>query len=264
MPFGLTNAPATFQRVMQRMPNGLPFTLAYLDDIIVFSRDATAHYQHLDMVLKRLMRCNFKVNSKKCRFFAPEVKYLGFLVSGTGIKADPEKTAVVKNWPVPTNAKKLQRFLGLCSFYHRFLGGTAQLTAALYALCKKGVGWIWTKHHQEAFDKLKTKLTNLPQLSHPDSNLPFDVHVDASNVGLGAVLVQAGRPVAFASRVLTSAEKNYSATEKKCLAVVWALDHFHPYICGATLTVYSNHAALKWIMSRQAPRGRIARWLMIL
>lgn len=101
-------------------------------------------------------------------------------------------------------------------------------------------------------------------LSHPDPNLPFDVHVDASNVGLGAVLVQAGRPVAFASRTLTSTEQNCSATEKECLAVVWALDYFHPYVYGATVTVYSEHAALKWIMSRQAPRGRIARWTMTL
>lgn len=154
--------------------------------------------------------------------------------------------------------------LGILFVLSPVWGGTAETAAPLYALCKKGRPWVWERQHQQAFEALKSKLISLPMLSHPDPNLPFDVHVDASNVGLGAVLVQAGRPVAFASRTLTSTEQNCSATEKECLAVVWALDYFHPYVYGATVTVYSEHAALKWIMSRQAPRGRIARWTMTL
>lgn len=125
MPFGLTNAPATFQRVMQHVLQGLPFAMAYLDDVIVFSKDDKTLCQHLDEVLKRLVQYNLKVNEKKCRFFAREVKYLGFLVSGAGIRADPQKTEAIKTWPVPKSVKELQRFLGFCSLYHRF-GGALQ------------------------------------------------------------------------------------------------------------------------------------------
>jgi hypothetical protein len=130
-------------------------------------------------------------------------------------------------------------------------------------LVRKDTELNWSKEHNKAFQMLKDRLTALPEMAFPDSALPYDMHTDASDVGIGAVLVQQGRPIAFASRTLTSAESNYSTTEKECLAIVWALGIFHPYVYGADLTIFTDHAALRSILSTKTPKGRIARWIML-
>jgi predicted aspartyl protease len=263
MPFGLTNAPASFQRCMSMAIGQVGFALIYLDDIIVFSPNEEKHKQHLRTILGKLQQAGLKLNRTKCKWFKEEVRFLGYIVSGSGIKADPEKTEAIRTWPTPTSQKALQRFLGICAFYHRFIEGLSTVAAPLYKLLRKDTDWNWDNEQAKAFQTLKDRLTALPEMAFPDSALPYDMHTDASDVGIGAVLVQQGRPIAFASRTLTSAESNYSTTEKECLAIVWALGIFHPYVYGADLTVYTDHAALRSILSTKTPKGRIARWIMM-
>ncbi|KAG1031847.1 hypothetical protein G6F57_011679 [Rhizopus arrhizus] len=249
-------------RFMHTVLKGLPRCMVYLDDVILHSRTEEEHLEDLHRVLERLQSCNLKISLNKCQFFQPEVKFLGFLVSGAGIRSNPERTKVIKTWPTPTGTKALMRFLGFCVFYHKFIRDLSLTAKPLYNLLKKDVPFDWSPAAQEAFEKLKTQIMEMPTLAYPNPNQPYDLHCDASNVGLGAALVQGGRPIAFASRTLAPAEENYHTTEKECLAVRWALDHFHPLVHGAKLTVHTDHAALKSILSTKAPNGRIARWIM--
>lgn len=240
--------------------------MVYLDDVIVYSKDEKQHEQDVKALLERLEQYNLKISLKKCQFFKKDVRFLGFFVSGDGIRSDPSKVDAISTWPVPGNVKSLQRFLGFCAFYHRFITDLSSTAAPLYRLLKKDDKFEWNSGRQKAFDALKKRILVLPTLAYPDADpaLPYDLHCDASDVGLGASLVQEGRPVAFASRTLTTAEKNYTTTEKECLAIVWALNYFHPYVYGAALTIYTDHAALKSILSTKMPRGRIARWILTL
>lgn len=264
LPFGVANGPSNFMRFMHTVLKGLPRCMVYLDDVILHSRSKEEHLEDLHRVLEqRLQSCNLKISMKKCQFFKHEVKFLEFLVSGNGIRSNPENTKVIKTWPVPTGTKALMRFLGFCVFYHKFIKDLSITAKPLYNLLKKDVSFRWTEQAQKAFDTLKQQVMDMPTLAHPNPDLAFDLHCDASNVGLGAALVQVGRPVGFASRTLTAAETNYHTTEKECLAVRWALDHFHPLVHGARLTIYTDHAALKSILStKKTPKGRIARWIM--
>lgn len=263
MPFGVCNGPATFQRMSNQVLQGLSaFSMVYIDDIIIFSKDSTTHMDHCDQVFARLDKWNLKIHLGKCHFFKAEVKFLGFFVSGKGIRHNPDKVKAILEWPKPKTTQELRRFLGMCAFYHKFLRSLSSIAAPLYRLTGKMEMKEWDEKADKAFDKLKTRLAELPMLRYPDSNIPYEMHTDASDSGLGAVLVQEGRPVSFASRSLTTAEANYTATEKECLAVVWALRYFRPYIHGASLTIFTDHMALKAIVSSSNPKGRIARWIM--
>lgn len=263
LPFGVVNGPSSFMRLMHMVLRGMKNTLVYLDDVICFSKTKEEHEKNLEELLKRLDKFNLKISLKKCQFFQKEVKFLGFLVGGSGIRSDPEKVEVVKNWPVPKDVKGLQKFLGFCAFYHRFIANLSDIAKPLNTLLKKEVKpFSWTTEANRAFNILKDKMVTLPTLAYPNPALPYDLHTDASNIGLGIALVQSGRPVAFASKTLSPAERNYSTTEKECLAIVWALNYFYPYLYGAVFTIYTDHAALKSILSTKMPRGRIARWIL--
>ncbi|KAG0974626.1 hypothetical protein G6F29_012091 [Rhizopus arrhizus] len=264
MPYGCVNGPPSFSRLMSIVCKGLPRTVFFFDDACIFSRTLEEHKQDVDRFLARLDKYNLRINPKKCQWFSKEVKFLGFLVSGEGIRSNPEKVKVVKEWKAPVNKKGLLRFLGFAVFYHKFIDSLSSKAKPLYALLKKDVDYSWTQEAQQAFEQIKQDLISLPTLAYPNPQLPYDLHCDASDVGLGACVVQLGRPIAFASRTLNSAETNYTTTEKECLAIVWALKQFHPYLYGSKFTIYTDHAALKSILSTRLPRGRLARWIMAL
>ncbi|SAL97626.1 hypothetical protein [Absidia glauca] len=264
LPFGVVNGPASFKRFMHGVLRGLGRTMVYLDDVIIYSKSVEQHEQDLRLVLARLAKYDFKISRNKCQFFCKEVKFLGFLMSGNGVRSDPIKTEPIKNWPQPTSAKDVQQFMGLCAFYHKFMENLSTKAKPLYALLKADKTFEWTPQAQAAFEELKTRLIKLPTLAYPDPQQPYDLHTDASNIGIGAVLVQHGRPISYASRTLQASEINYHTTEKECLAIVWALNHFYCYLYGATFTIYTDHAALKSILSTKMPRGRIARWILTL
>ncbi|KRY64642.1 Retrovirus-related Pol polyprotein from transposon [Trichinella pseudospiralis] len=267
MPFGLCNAPATFQRLMDVALRGLTWSscLAYLDDIIVFGRTAREHTDRLERVLQRIAETGLKLKPQKCHLMRKTVRFLGHVLSENGISTDEEKTRAVKEWATPCCPSEVRQFLGLASYYRRFIKNFSMVSAPLNALLRKGSHWKWTAECQTAFDKLKHMLCTAPVLTFPDFNLPFIVDVDASAEGIGAVLSQPShgneRVVAYASRTLTKAERRYCVTRKELLALVWSIKEFRPYLYGQQFDVRTDHSCLRWLRNFKEPEGQVARWL---
>lgn len=267
--FGLTNAPATQQRLVDQLFGDMEFkTFAYLDDIIIISSTFEEHVSRLLRVLDKLKNANLTVNFEKCKFFRSELRYLGYVVDARGLRTDPEKVEAIINFPTPTNRKELKRFLGTATWYRRFVPNFSTVAGPLNKLTsngKKSPPFVWSQEADAAFNALKESLVSAPVLSCPDYSLPFEVHTDASNYGVGAMLTQTlngkEHPIAYMSRSLTGAEKNYSITERETLAVLTAVEHWRCYLeNGQTFTVYTDHSALKWFLSLDNPTGRLARW----
>jgi transposase InsO family protein len=271
MPFGLANAPATFQRVMDVVLSGLNLNvcLVYLDDIIVFSRTVEDHMDRLRALFDRLRSANLKLKPSKCQLLKLRVEFLGHVVSARGIETDPKKIDSVSQWPTPCNLGELRSFVGLCSYYRRYVKDFATIASPLHELTRKNAKFLWTESCHQAFDELKRRLTTAPVLAMPDDEGTYILDTDASNQGIGAVLsqIQAGeeRVVAFASRVLSGPERNYCATRKELLAVVTYMKHFRPYLLGGRVfTIRTDHAALQWLRRTPEPVGQQARWLEIM
>ena len=271
MPFGLTNAPGVFQRLMEKVLAGLnpddgpDYVAVYIDDVLVFSRTLEEHLQHLCNVIQRLSEAGLKLKPSKCRFIREEVEYLGHVITPYGLKTNPRITSSVKGFPRPRNMTELRRFLGLCSYYRRFVHNFSKIASPLRALTRKDAEFSWTTEREHSFQTLKQKLTSTPVLAYPSFDKSFILETDASIEGIGAVLSQPQEdamvhPVAYASRSLTAAERNYSITELETLAVVWAITHFIPYLYGHDVTVITDHTAVKAILQTPNPSGKHARW----
>ena len=200
MPFGLTNAPSTFQALMNEVlrPYLKRFVLVFFDDILVYSKDLATHAEHLLLVFSLLRQNSLVVNKKKCDFGVAQVEYLGHLVSAQGVAADPKKTEAMINWLTPRDIKGLWGFLGLTGYYCHFVQNYGAIAKPLTDLTKKDC-FSWTDRAQLAFDRLKAAMADLPTLAIPDFSKEFTVEIDASSQGLGAVLSQGGRPIAFLS-----------------------------------------------------------------
>ena len=240
--FGLTNAPDTFQNIMNDVLKDVigKFVLVYLDDIVIFNRNEDEHMLHLKTVLELLRKHKLYANLSKCKCVKSELKFLGHIISAKGIQVDPAKVAAVKDWPVPQSKHDMQKFLGLANYFHKFIMGYAQLVAPLQLLSKKDKDYAWTKECDAAFTEVKNALCTAPVLALPDLQRPFEVICDTSGVGLGAVLVQDGRPIAFWAKHLTEAEQNYAGGEQEMLAVVHALELWHCYLDGPNFTVVTD------------------------
>ena len=271
MPFGLCNAPATFQRVMQAVLAGLEWNscFVYLDDILIASRTLEEHLRHIKEVFGRLRDAGLRLKPKKCLFLRNEVPYLGHVISADGIRPDPAKTDKVKSFPVPHDVTTLRQFIGLASYYRRFVPGFAKIAAPLHALTKKDVPFNWTPQCDEAFCKLKDLLVTAPVLAYPHfgSDKEFILETDASGLGLGAVLSQQQddgfiHPIAYASRSLNSHEQNYCISELETLGLVWAVRYFRPYLLGHHTIVYTDHSACLSLLNTPRPSGKLARWAM--
>jgi len=259
---GLTNAPATFQTVMNRIfhPYIKKFVVVYIDDILVFSKTEAEHQAHLRIVLDLLRQEKFYVCKAKSMFAQTEVRYLGHIVDSEGIRPDPKKVEAVQSWPVPKNVSDVRSFLGLCNYFRKFMDHYSEVAIPLTNLTRKNVPFDWTGRCQDAFEKLKLLLTRAPLLRTPDSSLPYEVVTDASDLGLGAVLLQEGHPIAFESRKLNSAELNYTVTEKEMLGVVHALKVWRCYLEGADFTVYTDHVSNTFFQTQPNLSRRQARW----
>ena len=271
MPFGLTNVPAVFQRLMQGVlaglnpPEGPDFVSVYLDDVIVFSWTLDDHLHHLSLVIDRLAGAGLKLKPSKCHFISQRLQYLGHLLTPEGIRPNPDRIAAVRNYPTPTSVKGVRQFLGLASYYRRFVKNFARIAQPLHALTQKGPSFYWSPQCEEAFSLLKRNLTESPILVYPDFDQDFILETDASAMGLGAVLSQRARdgrvhPVAYASRSLSPQEKRYAVTELETLAVVWAVTHFHAYLYGHNVNVFTDHSAVKAVLETPSPNGKHARW----
>ena len=267
LPFGLCNAPATFERLMETVLSGLHWVslLVYLDDVIVFGDSVEGHLKNLREVFERFRAAKLKLHPKKCQLFRREVNFLGHIVARDGVRTDPAKVSAVVDWPVPTTRKQLQSFLGLCSYYRRFVKGFATLAAPLHALTKPRCRFEWNSDCDESFQRLKQALTTSPVLAYPDLSQKFILDTDASGHGIGAVLSQkvgeTEQAIAHYSRTLTSAERNYCATRRELLAIVDAVRHFHHFLYGSNFVIRSDHASLQWLRHLRDPEGQLARWL---
>ena len=269
LPFGLRNSPITFQKTMAEVLKGLLFKtcLIYLDDIIVWGDCLECHKKNLQEVFDRLEKANLTLKASKCEFAMEEITYVGHILSSAGVRPNPEKVSVVKNFPTPKNVKQLRQFLGLSQYYRRFQKNFAQISKTLYDLTRKDIKWDWTEEREKAFQTLKNNLITPPILAYPDPNRPYIISTDASMNGLGYVLSQKDehnleRVIAYSGRALRKAEKNYSITELEALSVVAAFKQFHPYIYGNFVTLRTDHKALQYIYKNKTSKGRLMRWVL--
>ena len=266
MPFGLINASSTFQRLMDKVVSGLPSVAAYIDDVFVFSTSWEEHLEALDKTLARLAEAGLKCKLAKCSFGGDSVKCLGQLVTQHGVSIDEDKIQAIKDLPRPMDATGVRSFIGCVNYFSNFIKDYAQIAAPLINLTKKKVSWDWTPACEEAFQLLKQKLCQKPVLAMPDfsdKHETFRLHTDWSKSAVGAVLLQREKgtgiehPIAFASRILTSAERIYAPTEGECLAVVWAVKKFRHYLHGRPFEIHTDHQVLKWLARRYLDRRKL-------
>ena len=269
LPFGLRNASSCFQRTMDyvMIKQTGRNTVHFIDDILVYSPTPEQHVDDLHETFTTLLNAGLTVNEKKCKFFRHEVKFLGFLVSGDGIRIDPSKYHTISEFPRPTDLKSLLRFLGLCSWLHKFLPGLATIAEPLNRLKRRDIPFEWNDDCELAFTKLKTMVRDSIALTLPNFDLPFEIHCDASQIGLGACLVQVvngnRRVIAFHSRTLNRHERNWSTTEKELICIIWALESWAEYLDPSKVTIiYSDHQSLSWLYKKKDLKGKHARWIM--
>ena len=280
MPFGLTNAPGTFQRLMNKILKPVLYisALVYLDDIIVFSKSIDEHIEHLATVFKLLAEAGLKLKLNKCEFFRDKIDYLGHVVSREGVAPNEQKIISITNYPVPKNVKEVSSFLGLASYYRKFIRAFAEKAHSLTKLTRKNVAWEWGNEQKEAFKCIQNCLTSKPLLRYPDFTREFIVYTDASGYGIGAVLAQVQRlphsedtgsvssdqevVIAYSSKHLNDREAKWSTTEKEAFAIIHAIDVFKPYLYGRKFTVITDHKPLEWLMTKVEPSGRLARWAL--
>lgn len=271
MPFGLTNAPSTFQRMMNSVLRGLTWVtcLVYLDDIVIYTRGGIErHVLELACVLERLSIAGLTLKLKKCRFATQRMEYLGHELSCEGVRPLERLVSAVREFPRPKDAAEVKRFVHLAGYYRRFVQGFGSIMAPLTKMLRKDADWEWASTQEAAFEHIKLVLTSKPLLIYPNFHLPFRVVTDASKIGLGACLMQDNgqgwQPVAYASKVTSKTEENYGITELECLAVVWAIKLFRPYLYGRRFTIVTDHAALKWLMTSPNLTGKLHRWALTL
>ena len=266
--FGLVNAPATFQACMDRMlrPYIDKFVVCYLDDILIYSKTKEEHLHHLRLVLDILRKHQLYAKLSKCHWVQEQVEYLGHVVSADGVRMDPRKVAAVRDWPVPSGVQELRKFLGLTNYFRKFVARYSIVAAPLTSLTRQNAflsAAAWTPACQLAFDELKRAVAEDIVLSFPDYSAPFRVELltDASLHGSGAVLLQNGRPVAFASKKFSSAERNYTTGEQELLAVVHALREWRCYLEGRSFVVKTDHKPLTYLQGVPTLNRRQARWM---
>jgi hypothetical protein len=236
------------------------FVVVYLDDILIFSKTAKEHLSQLRQVLQTLRENQFYAKPKKCDFMKEEISFLGHRVSANGIKVDPEKVRTVADWKVPKDVHGVCSFLRLANYFRRFLQGYSKMVVPLTNLTRKDKRWKWTEECQEAFENVKHALTNAPVLAPPELQKPFEMVLDASGVGLGAVLLQDGRPVAFKSRKRSPAEQNYTVTQQEMLGVIHALKTWQCYLEGSVFTNVTDHCPNTFFDTEVNMSRRQARW----
>ena len=246
MPFGLTNAPAVFMALMNKVFAEYldHFTVVFIDDVLVYSKSKEEHEEHLRTSLQLLKDNQLYAKLSKCEFWLEQVAFLGHVISRKGLAVDQSKVEAVVSWKRPSSVTEIRSFLGLAGYYRRFVQGFSSIAAPLTKLTRKNVPFIWTDHCEESFQELKKRLTTAPILTLPSGSGGFVIYTDASNVGLGCVLMQNDKVVAYGSRQLKEHEKNYATHDLELAAVVFALKMWRHYLYGEKFEVHSDHRSL--------------------
>ncbi|KAG5875773.1 hypothetical protein JTB14_022482 [Gonioctena quinquepunctata] len=238
---------------MLRIGYDLEHVFVYLDDIVIVTSTFEQHLQILEEAFRRLREANLTVSVDKCQFFRPEMRYLGYVVNRNGLHVDPDKVKAMLDIPSPTNVSEVRRIVGTFSWYRRFVESFSSIIAPITALLRKCSKFEWTSDCDSSFRRIKEKLVAAPILSCPDYSKPFAVQTDASGFGVGAVLTQphedGDRVIAYLSRSLTRQERNFTTTERECLAVLWAIEKLTPYLEAVEFTVVTDHYSLLWLQT---------------
>jgi hypothetical protein len=263
MPFGLTNAPAAFMDLMNRVfqPYLDQFVIVFIDDILVYSRSREEHAGHLRIVLQTLRDRHLFAKFDKCDFWMTKIHFLGHVISKEGIVVDPSKIDAVLRWERPRNATEIRSFLGLAGYYRRFIEGFAKIASPLTKLTRKAVRFVWSSSCEDSFQELKKRLTTAPVLALLDSIGGFVVYSDASLIGLGCVLMQRGRVIAYGSRQLKPHEGNYPVHDLELAAVIFALKLWRHYLYGEDFEIYTDHKSLQYVFSQKELNLRQRRWI---
>ncbi|KAJ9541992.1 hypothetical protein OSB04_028498 [Centaurea solstitialis] len=263
MPFGLTNAPAVFMDLMNRVCRPMldKSVIIFIDDILIYSKTKEDHVVHLIEVLETLRRERLYAKFSKCDFWLQEVQFLGHLVNREGIKVDPAKIEAVMKWEVPKTPTEIRSFLGLAGYYRRFIQDFSKIVVPLKRLTRKNVKFVWGEEQQKAFELLREKLCKAPVLTLPEGVDDMTVYCDASYHGLGCVLMQRGKVIAYASRQLKTHEVNYPTHVLELAAVVFALKLWRHYLYGVKCTIYTDHKSLRYFLDQQNLNMRQRRWL---
>ena len=268
MPFGLSNAPAVFQELMNIVLQGCEeFAMAYLDDVLIFSKDPEEHLRHIETIFKRIRQHGLKLKLKKCTFFKEETDYLGFVISKDGIKPDSKKVEAIRDLPEPKSFREIRGFIGMCSYYRRFVPNFSKIAEPLIDLTKKCARFKWTSECQTAFDFLKESLTVVPLLAYPDTNKPYVLYTDASNNCIGACLTQKTdneeeKPIYFLSQKLSPTQMRWSTIEKEGYAIYYALQKLDHYLHNARFTIKTDHKPLKYILDSPMQNKKIQLWAL--
>ena len=263
IPFGLTNAPTAIMDLMNRVfcPYLDQFVVVFIDDILMYSKDAQEHEHHLRIVLKTLRKNKLFAKLRKCEFWLREVSFLGHIVSAEGIRVDPVKIKAIMNWKPPRNVTEVRSFLGLASYYWKFVQGFSVIASSLTKLLRKGVKFEWDDKCQSILERLKQILVEAPVLIHPTSSRDYTVYSDALRIGLGCVLMQDGKVVAYASRQLKPHEQNYPTHDLELVVVVFALKIWRYYLYGEKCRIFTDHKSLKYLLTQKDLNLRHYRWL---
>jgi transposase InsO family protein len=265
--FGMTNAPSCCVRMISNVFKGMTRDrlVAFIDDVMIHAVSVKQEIENLREAFSRLRKAKLKLNIDKCKLFQTSVSFLGHVVDQDGIRTDPKKVEAILNWPTPRSASEVRSIVGLIQYYKRHIPECGRIAKPLYDLTRKRVKFVWGPEQQNAFDTLKQRLVTAPVLALPAPEGEWILDTDASKTGLGAVLsqVQDGqeRVIAYFSRVLSSAERNYCVTRLELLAMVKAISHFHVYLYGRKFTLRTDHSSLTWLYRFKEPEGQMCRWL---
>ena len=263
MPFGLTNAPSTFMQLMNHvLREFLGKFVVYFDDILIYSNNLDEHINHLHYVLDVLRKEKLYANLKKCSFCMSKIVFLGYVVNAQGIEMDEEKVKAIRERPTPTSVTEVRRsFHDLASFYRRFAKDFSTIVAPLTGVIKKFVCFKWKEEQNNAFLDLKNKLCSAPILPLPNFNKTFEIECDASGIGIGAVLMQEGRPIAYFSEKLNGAALKYPTYDKELYALMRALENWQHYLWPKQFVIHTNHQSLKHIKGQSKVNKRHAKWM---
>ena len=270
MPFRLCNAPATFQRCMTAIFSDLIENImeVFMDDFFVYGGSFEKFLDNLGIVLQRCRERNMVLNWEKCHFMVQEGIVLGHLISSRGLKVNEAKIATIQTLTLPTTVRGIRSILGHASFYRRFIKYFSKIARPLCKLLEKDVIFSFDEAYMTTFEEIKNKLIEAPIVVAPTWNEPFEIVCDVSDFAVGAVLRQRRdkmfRPIYYASKTLNDAQEHYTTTEKEMLEVVYSYDKFIPYILGSRVTLFTDHAVIRYLMSKKEVKPRLICWVLLL